>query len=99
MGDNTEISSGKYEWNVLLDCAVYPMVYRMERIIEEETSVTTATTTQHQQMQQSAPSPLPTEGLQDARHKEETSVEEVSTPGLSCSATVGCFSFPRAGSG
>ena len=38
MGDNTERTTDKYEWNVVLDCAVYPMVYRMERI-EEETTV------------------------------------------------------------
>ena len=55
MGDDTEHVGDRYEWNVVLDCAVYPMVYRMERI-EEETAVTAAAPQQQQQRQQQ-PSP------------------------------------------
>ena len=73
MGDNTERTTDKYEWNVVLDCAVYPMVYRMERI-EEETAVGAS----QQQQQQPSLAPATIEEQPEAQRSEEASTEEVS---------------------
>ena len=76
MGDNTERTTDKYEWNVVLDCAVYPMVYRMERI-EEETAVGTS----QQQQQQPLLASATIDEQPEVQRPEEASTEEVS---LSC---------------
>ena len=73
MGDNTERTTDKYEWNVVLDCAVYPMVYRMERI-EEETAVGAS----QQQQQQPSLASATIEEQPEAQRSEEASPEEVS---------------------
>ncbi len=44
LSENLGEQNNNYEWNVVLDCAVYPMVYRMERIEEESSQ-------QHSQQQ------------------------------------------------
>ena len=84
MGDNTERATDKYEWNVVLDCAVYPMVYRMERI-EEERTVATAASPQQQQQQQPQPQQLTPasasvpiqEDIETSRAEETSTSEEV----------------------
>ena len=74
MGDNTERTTDKYEWNVVLDCAVYPMVYRMERI-EEETAVGAS---QQQPQQQPSLAAATIEEQPEVQRPEEASTEEVS---------------------
>ena len=71
MDDNTERTTDKYEWNVVLDCAVYPMVYRMERI-EEETAVGAS------QQQQPSLASATIEEQPEVQRLEEASTEEVS---------------------
>ena len=81
MGDDTERASDKYEWNVVLDCAVYPMVYRMERIEEETTVATTAAASTQQQQQPPAPASASVqiqEETETPRAEETSASEEVS---------------------
>ena len=77
MGDNTERTTDKYEWNVVLDCAVYPMVYRMERI-EEETAVGASQQQPQQQQQQPSLASATIEEQPEVQRPEEASTEEVS---------------------
>ncbi len=77
MEEEEEAEVDRYRWNVVLDCAVYPMVYRMERIEEEVPAAAAATvaaqqrdpspaaTTQQQQQQQDR-----SQHTEDAQHEE-----------------------------